>query len=195
MKAKILGKITLRQKSPDNWQLYWSQGDRKGNRRQTFVHWGTLPTDKLRELVVLLNLALVDGKRSAKKRLARLARWRWADVQDTRTFDWFHDPESVRGFLLRHKAVVQSKKDMKLRRLHNWATGCNKRVQIAHTRNFWAQIVSKTCGLRVMMEEVEKNEPMEKWSADRLDIFLITAQPIVARFDRAKRLRQDRAGS
>lgn len=64
-----------------------------------------------------------------------------------------------------------------------------KELQSAHARNLFSDYVSRVASLRVLFEELETEEPMERWSPDKLDEFLENAQPVEERIARAKKLR------
>jgi hypothetical protein len=53
--------------------------------------------------------------------------------------------------------------------------------QTAHEANPWSELVSKFTGATVFFSELEKDEPMDKWSADKLQNFVTLTKPIVAK--------------
>gem|GEM_PF-5723510 len=64
-----------------------------------------------------------------------------------------------------------------------------KELQSAHARNLFSDFVSRALGLNVLFADLDKEEPMEKWPAPKLDEFLETTVPVVARIEKAKKLR------
>jgi hypothetical protein len=64
-----------------------------------------------------------------------------------------------------------------------------KELQSAHARNLFSDYVSRVASLRVLFEELEVEEPMERWSPDKLDEFLEEAAPVKERITRAEKLR------
>lgn len=62
-------------------------------------------------------------------------------------------------------------------------------IQTAHARNLFAAYVSTTCNFRMLLDKMETEEPMERWSPDKLDEFLENWQPLEERVARAKKLR------
>lgn len=64
-----------------------------------------------------------------------------------------------------------------------------RELQSARGRNFFADGISKLLDFRVLIESVEKEEPMENWTDDMLDEFLVSVQPIRDRIQRAEKIR------
>ena len=64
-----------------------------------------------------------------------------------------------------------------------------KELQNAHARNLFSDFVSRTTGLNVLFDELEREEPMDTWPAEKLDEFLETTVPVAAKIEKAKRLR------
>ena len=64
-----------------------------------------------------------------------------------------------------------------------------KELQSSHARNLFSEFVNITSGLTVKMTDLEKEEPMERWPAFKLDEFLETTVPVVAMVEKAKQLR------
>lgn len=64
-----------------------------------------------------------------------------------------------------------------------------KELQSSHARNLFSEFVNITSGLAVKLTDLEKEEPMDKWPAFKLDEFLQTAQPIKEKITRAEKLR------
>jgi len=64
-----------------------------------------------------------------------------------------------------------------------------KELQNAHARNLFSDFVSRTTGLTVLFDELEREEPMDTWPAEKLDEFLETSQPMKEKITRAEKLR------
>lgn len=62
-------------------------------------------------------------------------------------------------------------------------------LQSAVTRNLFSDWVNKSTGLYLVMDELEKEEPMDRWTPEKLDEFLETSLPMKERILRAERLR------
>lgn len=64
-----------------------------------------------------------------------------------------------------------------------------RELQSAHARNLFADFVSRTASLRVLFDDLRKEEPMESWPADKLDEFLENAKPVKETIAQAEKLR------
>lgn len=60
--------------------------------------------------------------------------------------------------------------------------------QLAHQRNLLSDFVSTTASYVTLLEKMEQELPLEKWEHDKLEKFVRTAAPVVAKFDAAKLL-------
>lgn len=63
-----------------------------------------------------------------------------------------------------------------------------RELQQSHQRNWFAELVTRACGLRVLLEDIEKEEPMDHWGRERLEDFVFNNGPIALKVERAKAL-------
>jgi hypothetical protein len=63
-----------------------------------------------------------------------------------------------------------------------------RELQSAHARNLFSDFVSGAGGMRKLIEQLEKEEPMEEWPQTKLDEFLVSVKPIRERITLAERL-------
>ena len=68
-----------------------------------------------------------------------------------------------------------------------------KELQNAHARNLFSDFVSRAAGLKVLFDDLNREEPMETWPPEKLDEFLETTVPVEATINQAKRLRLGKA--
>jgi hypothetical protein len=64
-----------------------------------------------------------------------------------------------------------------------------KELQTAHARNLFSDFVNKFAAVKLTLDELELEEPMAGWSADKLDEFLENAQPVKEKIQRAENIR------
>ena len=63
-----------------------------------------------------------------------------------------------------------------------------KELQSALARNLFSDFVNLFAGAKVKMDELEKEEPMEKWPDEKLDEFIFSSAPVKAKILRAEAL-------
>ena len=60
--------------------------------------------------------------------------------------------------------------------------------QTAHERNTWSELITKAMGFTAFFDELQEEEPMEKWGKDKLRSFISTTKPIADRHAEAVKL-------
>jgi hypothetical protein len=63
-----------------------------------------------------------------------------------------------------------------------------KELQSAHARNKYAEVADKAASLRVLLDEIEQEEPMEQWPRPKVEEFLEDMQPVRERIAKAEKL-------
>ncbi len=63
-----------------------------------------------------------------------------------------------------------------------------KELQESHPRNLFSEFVSKAAGFGVLFAELEKVEPMQDWSRNKLTEFLDYARPVKEKIELAEKL-------
>jgi len=64
-----------------------------------------------------------------------------------------------------------------------------KELQTAHARNLFSDFVNKFAAVKLTLDELETEQPMDKWPSAKLDEFIENAQPVKAKIERAEKLR------
>lgn len=64
-----------------------------------------------------------------------------------------------------------------------------KALQSAHVKNLFSNFVTAAMSLDCLFDELEEEQPMETWPADKLDEFLVSAMPIKAKILKAEKIR------
>lgn len=67
-----------------------------------------------------------------------------------------------------------------------------KELQSSHARNLFSEFVNRTAGLNVLVSDLEKDEPMDRWPAQKVEEFLQTAQPFKEKILKAESLLMQR---
>ena len=60
--------------------------------------------------------------------------------------------------------------------------------QVAHESNPWSELISKANGFTVFFGQLEEDEPMEKWSDEKLRSFVTNTKPIATAYQAAEAL-------
>lgn len=64
-----------------------------------------------------------------------------------------------------------------------------KELQTPHTRNLFSDFVSMATNLKLLIDELESELPLEQWTTDALDEFLETMLPVKGTILRAEKIR------